>query len=77
MPQGEPRYYIVQVSRLMCGGRLFHRGDVLGVKTAGGPFYHLLRSGAVRSLPQGIVADLAMGEPIELDEFPPSPVPPH
>lgn len=68
MPPLEQRYYVVQTSRLMCGGRLFQRGDILAARSVLGPFGQLLRSGAIRSLPSGLNLEVAAGEVIDFDE---------
>jgi hypothetical protein len=66
MPSSEKRRYVVTVSRLMIGGRVFSKGDAVAIGS--GPLYSLVRTGALRALPLGMDTDIAPGICIDLDE---------
>lgn len=63
----QERRYKVTVSRLMVGGRLFSKGDIVSSEGFMG-LTNAIRSGALVQLPLGLDALPSAGIPLELEE---------
>lgn len=63
----EARCYTVAVSRLMVGGRLFSKGDIVSSNSLTG-LSNVVRSGALVPLPLGLEATASSGLPLDIEE---------
>ena len=66
MPGSDEVFYVITVSRLMIGGRVFSKGDVV-VLSELGLMRYAVRSGAMVPLPRGVSAQVTSGEMLTIE----------
>ena len=69
MPGSDEVLYVITVSRLMIGGRVFSKGDVV-TSSELGLMRYAVRSGALAPLPRGVSSITTAGELLTVEDSP-------